>query len=195
MPNYLRRLHNDQRGFTAVEVIVAVAVGGLVMAAIFPVFLLLNRVETTWRENEQARAVGLVAEQSLSRDLREYDVIQPGNYDVDKPDCAGCQQLVLQAGPKSGPGETTFCVNYFLEKDPGSGDLPRLVRTVGPKSDPSQRARSIVAHGVRSFATTETGGQIEVEMTLTGSGGRRVTLDPPLRVTPLVAPVASRDCR
>src|SRR4030088_46188 len=86
----LRRLHQEQSGLSAVEMIITMALTGIVLGAIFSVYLLLYRVQTTWQDKSQARATGLVAEQSLQRDLQRYTLVSSS------PDLR-TQDLVLSA--------------------------------------------------------------------------------------------------
>jgi hypothetical protein len=143
-----------------VETVVAVTVGAIVMAAIFPIFLLLYRVETTWGDATQARASGLLAEESLIRDLRSY---QLQDY--------GPGKLVLCS--LDAPGEPTYLVTYSV-------DSGRLMRTV------SRAAATVVAHGIEDFTATQSldGSSVDVAILTTGVGGAQVELEPHLVVTP-----------
>jgi type II secretory pathway pseudopilin PulG len=151
----VRSLHRGQSGLSAVEMIITMALTGIVLGAIFSVYLLLYRVQTTWQEKSQARATGLVAEGSLQRDLERYQVTTRGS-----------NTLVLNAAPGSG---TTFSVTYV--KDSSN----RMVRTV---TQGSLTTKSIVAHGIRAFETWCRGDTAPV---LGGSPG--LWVDPPLTVT------------
>lgn len=146
-----------QGGFTLVESIVVIAVGAIVMAAIFPVFLLLYRIETAWGANTQARASGLLAEDSLVRDLRAYHV------ETLKP-------LVLRAA-----GDPNFSVTYSV-------DAGRLIREVNGTST----SRSVVAHGIRAVSVSCSGNPATLRLAITSAGlsGTDVPLTPDLLVTP-----------
>ncbi len=78
MTSWMRRLLRGEAGFTTVEMIITIVVGGLVMAAVFPIFLLVSRVERTFSASAQARAVGIIAEQTIGQDLRTYAVVRTG---------------------------------------------------------------------------------------------------------------------
>src|SRR3979411_2034072 len=98
------RLHRGQRGLSAVEVIIPMPLTGIVIGAIFSVYLLLYRVQTTWQDKSQARATGLVAEQSLQRDLERYRVT-----------LTRTDQLVLGAASTAGDSSappSSFSVEY-----------------------------------------------------------------------------------
>jgi prepilin-type N-terminal cleavage/methylation domain-containing protein len=157
-----------QRGFTAVEMIVAVAVGSMVMVSIFPMFLLLYRVQGAWLNTAQARAIGLTAETAVERDLRDYLVVGCA---------AGCLHqdpgLVLQGVPM--PSQQTspraaLCVSYAIRptNDP---TLPALVRsTYRPGQAGSPISRRTVGHGVTSLRASQSGAAVTVAMTMTAIG-------------------------
>lgn len=175
MAGWLRRWHSDQDGFTAVEMIVTVAVGGLVMTAIFPLFLLLSRVEETWRSNAQARAIGLVAEESLARDLQSHFVVK-----------AGQNLLVLQAG--GNPGHA-LCISYSVD---AGANPPRLVRTVSEPEAPAPISSSTVAHGVVAFEAArlaENAIRVSLQLRPAGDAGETLSVapDPALVITPRVS--------
>lgn len=154
MINRVRR----QRGYTLVETIVAVTVGAIVMAAIFPIFLLLYRVETTWGDATQARASGLLAEDSLVRDLRAYQI-------------ETLSPLVLRA-----PGDPFFSVSYSVD---GSGRLIRKV--IG-----NETSSAIVAHGINAITVSCSGDPATLRLIISTAGlsGTSVQLKPDLVVTP-----------
>lgn len=147
-----------QAGFTLVETIVTVAVGALVMAAIFPVFLLLYRVETAWGASSQARASGLLAEDSLIRDLRAYQV-------------ARLEPLVLRA-----PGDPNFSVTYSVDS---AGRLVREVSGTGA-------SHAVVAHGISAISASCSGTPATIRLAIATEGlsGGGVLLAPDLIVTP-----------
>jgi prepilin-type N-terminal cleavage/methylation domain-containing protein len=148
-----------QGGYTLVETIVATAVGAIVLAAIFPIFLLLYRVETTWGDATQARASGLLAEDSLLRDLRAYHLKTAG-YDT----------LVLTS--LADPGQQTYSVSYSVE----SG---RFIRTV------SGSPATVVAHGIKEFTAFPCSlGVVRVRIVTLGLAGAAVSLNPELSVAP-----------
>jgi prepilin-type N-terminal cleavage/methylation domain-containing protein len=148
-----------QGGYTLVETIVATAVGAIVLAAIFPIFLLLYRVETTWGDATQARASGLLAEDSLLRDLRAYHLKTAG-YDT----------LVLTS--LADPGQPTYSVSYSVE----SG---RFIRTV------SGSPATVVAHGIKEFTAFPCSlGVVRVRIVTLGLAGAAVSLNPELSVAP-----------
>ena len=163
MRDRLRR----QGGYTLVETIVAVTVGAMVMGAIFPIFLLLYRVETTWGNANQVRASGLLAEESLLRDLRAYEVEKTG-YD----------QLVLTA--LADPDQQTYSVTYSVLIDPSTGESSgRLMRTV------SGSPATVVAHGIKEFTAYPCSlGVIRVRIVTLGTAGAAVPLEPELSVAP-----------
>ncbi len=176
MTSWMRRRLREQAGFTIVEMIVTVAVGGLVMAAVFPIFLLVNRVERTFSGNAQARAVGLLAEQAFEQDLRTYAVVETGP-----------QTLVLQGAPNPANPDpaSTFCISYAVT---GDSSEPRLVRVSSLQE--RELSRSTVAHGVSSFETSlvPRSSAIKVSLQLTSAAGTglsvSITPDPPLMITP-----------
>lgn len=155
------KIRRRQGGYTLVETIVAITVGAIVMAAIFPVFLLLYRVETTWGEATQARATGLLAEESLARDIRAYRVDQ-------------LDPLTLRT-----VGEQPLYIDYALD------DAGRLIRTV--RENGIAISSVIVAHGIEKITATCSGDSaatIRLAIWTTGIGGPSVRLRPNLVVTP-----------
>jgi hypothetical protein len=127
--NRLRSLHQDQRGLSVVEMIITMALTGIILGAIFSVYLLLYRVQTTWQDKSQARATGLVAEQGLQRDIERYKVQSKG---------ANLLVLVAGAAPNN-----TFSIKYTRDRS------NRMVRTV---TQGSYKSTTIIAHGIRAFA-------------------------------------------
>jgi len=176
MTSWMRRLVREQAGFTIVEMIVTVAVGGLVMAAVFPIFLLVNRVEQTFSANAHARALGLLAEQAFEQDLRTYAVVETGP-----------QTLVLQgaSNPAKLDPASTFCISYAVAGDPSE---PRLVRVSSFQG--RELSISTVAHGVSSFETSHVplSSAIKVSLELISAAGTglsvSITPEPPLMITP-----------
>jgi hypothetical protein len=153
---HIHGLHRGQGGLSAVEMIITMALTGIILGAIFSVYLLLFRVQTTWQDKSQARATGLVAEESLQRDLERYQVTLKG-----RPN-----KLVLSAAAQG--GTKTFSITYA--RDPKN----RLVRTV---TQGSVVSNSVIAHGIQRFETWCSG---DPAPALTGPG---VWVDPPLKVT------------
>jgi len=148
-----------QVGYTLIETIIAVTVSAIVMAAIFPLFLLLYRVETTWGDANQARASGLLAEDSLLRDLRAYYLKE-----------AGPNKLVLSL--LGDPDQQTYSVSYSMDSD-------RLVRTV------SGSPPTVVAHGIKEFTAFPCSlGVVRVRIVTLGLAGAAVSLNPELSVAP-----------
>ncbi len=150
-----------QAGYTLVETIVAITVGAIVMAAIFPIFLLLYRVETTWAGATQARASGLIAEDSLLRDVRAFQV------ERSEPN------LLLLRALGTGP---TYSVTYSV-------DSSSLWRTVKDK-DGNVLSQRAVAHGIHTFTTGCFGSTLSVSLVVDGSDGSQVPVNPDLLVTP-----------
>jgi type II secretory pathway pseudopilin PulG len=168
-----RRLRR-QVGYTLVETIVAITVGAIVIAAIFPIFLLLYRVETTWGA-KQARVSGILAEDTLLRDLRAYDVDQlpvdqrpAGQLPVDRR-----HPLTLRAS-----GGEPYFVEYSVDAS------ARLIRTV--RVEDTVLSSFAVAHGIQLFTADCSGDPATIRFTIeaTGIGGTIVRLAPPLVITP-----------
>jgi type II secretory pathway pseudopilin PulG len=147
-----------QGGYTLVETIVGITVGAVVMAAIFPVFLLLYRVETTWGDAKQARATGLLAEDTLLRDLRAYEVVS-------------LSPLVL-----SSPGDHSYSIDYSVD------DSGRLIRRI----DKDDASRVVVAHGIKDITIYCFGNPAQVRLVITtiSIAGTGVSLEPDLVITP-----------
>jgi prepilin-type N-terminal cleavage/methylation domain-containing protein len=159
----MMRALRGQGGFTLVETIVTITVGAIVMAAIFPIFFALYRAESIWRNASQARVTGLMAEDTLLRDLRAYPVDQ-------------LDPLTLVA-----PGQQPYFVDYSVDK---SGHLIRTVR-VGEAPVSS----AVIARGIGSLtASCLDGSVIQVEIWMAGS---KVPLDAPLVVRPRNSPVCA----
>ena len=147
-----------QGGYTLVEAIVAITIGAIVMAAIFPVFFLLYRVEVTWGDSTQAHASGLLAEESLLRDLRVYQV-----------QTADHNSLVLTS--PAGPNQT-YSVTYSV-------DSGRLMRTA------SGSPPTVVAHGIKEFTAYPCSlGLVRVAIVTLGTTGTAVSLEPRLSIAP-----------
>jgi prepilin-type N-terminal cleavage/methylation domain-containing protein len=171
-----------QGGYTLVETIVAIAVGGIVMAAIFPIFLLLYRVETTWGDATQARASGLIAEESLVRDLRAYHVSSKLDplipLTADRP-------LILTSLSTDG---SAYQIKYYVEKSTCSQPdwsqcAPALIRTVTQYD--MTVSKVTVAHGIGQVTAKCLPDRAEVELQIStvGTAGTSVNLDPNLVVT------------
>ncbi len=186
MRTWLRRAGQMQAGSTVVEVIVAVSVGALVMAALFPTFAVLNRAFVAWSTSAQALAIGLTAEEALGQDLRSYVVVQ----DADCSTAGPCRPLVLQALARPGdPNDAhdpsshetlSFCITYFVAGGRDSG-LPQLERTVSDEHG-NLFSRSVIGHGVLALKTRGNDQVIEVSMRLRGADGGEVPVDPPIQV-------------
>jgi prepilin-type N-terminal cleavage/methylation domain-containing protein len=147
-----------QGGYTLVEAIVAITIGAIVMAAIFPVFFLLYRVEVTWGDATQAHASGLLAEESLLRDLRVYHV-----------QTANLNSLVLTTPADA---TQTYTVTYSV-------DSGRLMRTV------SGSPATVVAHGIKEFTAYPCSlGVVRVAIVTLGTTGTAVSLEPRLSIAP-----------
>jgi prepilin-type N-terminal cleavage/methylation domain-containing protein len=178
-----------QGGFTLVEMIVATMIGAIVMAAIFPVFLLLYRVETTWGAATQARATGLIAEDYLIRDVRAYQVV-PGKSETNR---------LYLSGQGTSP---VFAVIYSVEATSGStaADCAAptspsrnsgrrvfsscvLVRTVKDEHN-NVLSKRVVAHGVDSLTASCSGKTLTVTLVVDGGRGDQIQLDPALQITP-----------
>jgi type II secretory pathway pseudopilin PulG len=161
-----------QGGYTVVEMIVTMALTTIVSGAIFSSFLVLDRIQSAWEERDQARAVGVVAEQSLIRDVHAYQV-----------SAVGTNTLVLQG--VSTDRSTPLKVAYFVQSSPGGGWL--LKRTVQQSPNPPSFATT-VAHGVQSIDTTCKGNILTVVMTLDAfsirSKPQNVLVSPALALAP-----------
>jgi prepilin-type N-terminal cleavage/methylation domain-containing protein len=170
------RRRQYQAGFTVVEMIVAVAVLALVIATIAPTFYLLNRIYTSWGDTGQARAVGLTAEAALQRDVRSTGIV-PGQP---------ADRLVLQGVPQPGDagngrrGQSTYCITYRIGGF-GSTGLVRIVTYPGQSQNPVSSFS--VAHGVTGLVTSPAGNSVQVTLTLAGTDGKPVVVEPPLTLT------------
>lgn len=160
-----------QDGYTVVEMIITMALTTIVSGAIFSSFLLLDRIQTAWEQRDQARAVGVLAEQSLLRDVQTYKV-----------SLAAPNSLVLEG--VSIPPSTPFKVSYYVQSLPGGGSV--LKRSV---SNPPSFATT-VAHGVQSIdaVCNKTTNILTVTMILdaisTRSKQEHVVVNPVLTLTP-----------
>lgn len=160
-----------QDGYTALEMIITMALTAIVSGAIISSFLVLDRIQTAWEQRDQARAVGVLAEESLMRDVQAYQVTGQGTT------------LKLQGASDS--HSTPFTVTYFTQLSPGGGWV--LKRNVQQSPNPPSFATT-VAHGVRSITATCTGNTLVVQMTLDAisirSKPEQVVVSPELRLTP-----------
>jgi prepilin-type N-terminal cleavage/methylation domain-containing protein len=171
-----------QRGYTLVETIVAIAVGAIVMAAIFPIFLLLYRVETTWGDATQARATGLIAEDSLVRDLRAYYL--SSKLDPQVP-VSENHPLILTSLATDG---STYQIDYYVKKSrctppPWPHCEWDLIRTVTQHDITISKVT--VAHGIGQVTAKclSDGAEIELQISTVGTAGTGVNLDPNLVIT------------
>jgi hypothetical protein len=171
-----------QGGYTLVEAIVAITVSAIVLAAIFPIFLLLYRVETTWGNATQARASGLIAEDSLLRDLRAYYVsskLDPAiALSEDHP-------LILTSLATDGP---TYQIKYYVTKwmcSPAASPqcVSALIRSVTRQDITVSKVT--VAHGISRVTAKclADGAEIQLQISTVGTAGKDVNLDPALVIT------------
>jgi hypothetical protein len=159
----------DQGGYTALEMIITMALTAIVSGAIFSSFLILERIQTAWEQRDQARAVGVLAEQPLLRDVQAYQVMSaaPGT-------------LVLQGvSNESDP----LTVTYSVQPTGGRMVLNRQV-----KQGSSVLFTGTVAHGVQSLKAGCSGDTLTVRMQLDAISIRSlpqsVTVSPLLTLTP-----------
>ena len=151
--------------------IITMALTAIVSGAIFSSFLILDRIQTAWEQRDQARAVGVLAEQSLQRDVQAYRVSSVGK-----------NSLVLEG--VSTPPSTPFKVSYFIQATPGGASV--LKRSV---SNPPAFATT-VAHGVQSIDPTCSGNTLTIVMkvdaitTRVRSKLESVEVSPKLQLTP-----------
>jgi hypothetical protein len=128
-------------GYALIDMIITIAVSAIVMGAIFPIFLVLYRTESTFTQDTQARAMGLAGEDSLLRDVRAYDLVSIGN-----------NSLVLRGvGSRD---ENKFTINYSVNSIDSSN--PTLVRTVLDQNGNTVK-QAVVAHGIQSFTVSCSG--------------------------------------
>ena len=158
----------SQGGYTVVEMIITMSLTTIVSGALFSSFLVLDRIQTAWEQRDQARAIGVLAEQSLLRDVQAYDVVKP----------VAKNTLKLQG---VSTGQTApFTVTYFLQ--PSGGGTSVLKRVAGPALP------TTVAHGVQSIEATCNGNTLTVVMTLDAislrSKAEQVVVNPVLTLTP-----------
>ena len=161
-----------QDGYTVIEMIITMALTAIVSGAIFSSFLVLDRIQSAWEQRDQARAVGVLAEQSVVRDVQAYEVHTVG------------ATLVLQ-GVSTGLGSAPIKVTYFIQTSPGGESL--LKRSVEQRPNPPSIATT-VAHGVRSIDATCNGNVLilamKVDAISTRSKPQQVDVSPVLSVTP-----------
>lgn len=161
-----------QDGYTAVEMVITMALTAIMSGAIVSSFLVLDRIQTAWEQRDQARAVGVLAEQSLLRDVQAYQVWTVGST------------LVLQ-GVSTDPQSAPLKVTYFIQPSPGGGSL--LKRSVQKSPNPPSIATT-VAHGVRSIDAKCNGNTLTVGMKLDAisirSKPQQVEVTPVLTLTP-----------
>jgi hypothetical protein len=146
--------------------IITMALTGIVMGAIFSVYLLLYRVQTTFEDKSQARAVGLVAEQRLQEDLQRYTVSQ---------DSTDLQTTALVLSAANAGGGATFSVTYTVDPQ------YRLTRQATGEPKPT-----IVAHGINKVSAACGGNPTSPEVTLqmwVDVSGAAVLVSPGPRVT------------
>jgi hypothetical protein len=156
-----------QRGAMMVDLLVTIAVTAIVMTAVFPLFLVLYRTEVDFSQQTQATGAGMVAEDTLLKDIRSFDVAGTG------------EDRLLLSGESAGGG-TSYQVHYSIDSA-----AKTLVRTVTDQSGVELK-HSVVAHSVQSFSSSCDGDPavITVGLSVSGSQGRIVQLKPPLSFTP-----------
>jgi len=158
-----------QGGYTVVEMIITMALTTIVSGAVFSSFLILDRIQTAWEQRDQARAVGVLAEQSILRDVQAYDVVTP---------VAGSNTLKLE-GVSTGQNPK-FTVTYFLQ--PSGGGTSVLKRVAG------LALPTTVAHGVQSIEAKCSGNTLTLVMKVDAisirSKAEQVVVNPVLTLTP-----------
>jgi prepilin-type N-terminal cleavage/methylation domain-containing protein len=166
---------SSQDGYTALEMIITMALTAIVSGAIFSSFLVLDRIQTAWEQREQARTVGVLAEAPLLRDVQAYQVMtKTGNT------------LILQ-GVSTDRLSKPFKVTYFVQPSPGGESS--LKRNVEQPPDPPSFATT-VAHGVQSIKVDCAGNTLTIGMTLDAISTRvtstpeSVVVSPVLTLTP-----------
>jgi type II secretory pathway pseudopilin PulG len=159
-----------QDGYTAVEMIITMAMTAIVSGAIFSSFLVLDRIQTAWEQREQARAVGVLAEAPLLRDVQAYQVM------TKKGD-----KLILQ-GVSTDPLSTPFKVRYFVQASPGGDSL--LKRIV--EQPPTPAFATTVAHGVQSIQVDCVGNTLTIGMRLDAISTRTLSTPESVDVSPVL---------
>ena len=162
---------SGQDGYTAIEMIITMALTAIVSGTIFSSFLVLDRIQTAWEQREQARVVGVLAEAPLLRDVQAYRVKMTGPT-MDK--------VVLESVPTQGQ---PFQVTYLTQSSPGGSVLSRTV-----SGNPS--VAMTVAHGVRKLEAKCVGNTLTVRMwldtisTITRTTPVQPEINPALQLTP-----------
>jgi prepilin-type N-terminal cleavage/methylation domain-containing protein len=173
----------SQGGYTAIEMIITMALTGILSGAIFSSFVVLERIQAAWQERDQARAVGVLAEQPLLRDVQAYKVFSVGSSST--TDKSPRQALVLRGVSTDG---TPLEVSYSVAMRSGGAVLSR---TVTPCL--SSTCKSTVAHGVMRMAVSCVPGgggttpTLAVNMSLSAisvRSSRPVDVSPVLKLTP-----------
>lgn len=193
-----------QRGYTAIEMIVTMALTTIISGTIFSSFLVLNRVQTDWENRDQAQAVGVVAEQSIVRDMHAYPPLRLGADSLELTSAS--------AAPLVTPNSPTYYVCYWIH---GSDHLLRRSSSANntcSSSLPPSTPNTVVAHGVTHFTATcldangkkitGTGVQVpaslQIQMKIDAIGEGRNTppfdVDPPMRLTPRNVPGSVNGC-
>lgn len=167
----------SQNGYTAVELIITMALTAIVSGAIFSSFLVLDRIQTAWEQRDQARAVGVLAEQPLLRDVQAYQVASA------PPGILVLQGMSTQRGPS--PQPTFFTVTYSIRPAPGGGSVLNRSVTKGAMT----LSTATVAHGVQSLsAICQAHRTLAVTMRLAAISTRSIpqpiTVSPVLTLTP-----------
>jgi hypothetical protein len=150
-----------------VDLLVSIAVTAIVMTAVFPLFLLLYRTEIDFGHETQAGAAGLVAEETLLKDVRTFEV-------------SGTGDNTLALSSLSSIGASSYNVEYSVDSGTNA-----LVRTVTDQYG-AQLKRAAVAHYVQRFVSMCDGDPavVHVSLWVTGSQGQTVELKPALSFSP-----------
>lgn len=160
----MRPALKGQAGFTLVEVIITLALGSMITAAMMSAFLVLARVQGGLEERVQVQQVTAIAEERLAADVASLHVVaaRPG-------------VLTLSAGYAG----NIYQVDYSIRAD-GSG----LVRTATGADGTVLDTQTV--HGIASFTASCVGDPavVTIQLAARGIAAPATDVKPPLVVTP-----------
>lgn len=168
---------SGQSGYSAVEMIITMALTTIVLGAISGVFFTLYKVQSAWQSRAQASSEGIIAEQAVVRDARIFAFV---------PDPSGSPVFtaISSIGTRAPGLFVTYCIpdGRTLTRVVTAARLTNAECAVQP-ADSSRR----IAHGVtRLTVTCLPDGMLDIAVTVQGLGADSpaATTEPDTRLAP-----------
>ncbi len=158
-----RRRHRDRRGFTLLEIIIALGLGVVIVGVLGALFLFSFR---TWQRGADLREVQIQAAiivDAVARDLRAagrgagVTTAPPLAVNLGRP-------LVAVTAPGAGEGGAALWILYALDEE--RGDLYRLLVLLTASDAMEVRSTRLVGRGVRRLEIVPApgGSTVDVEV-------------------------------